>query len=191
MKRILLLGFLLVLILSACGRTTRLNADVNVLPFLAEGDRFAEAFVSSGLDLELPDAEGFNAGEFGLPVQVLENLDGFELDFSSKLTLSSASSNLDAKFELFISDSAPIFDATPISVDASLSPNAEQTLDFNLVLNNEENTELFELIKTGDFRLGVRIKTSGGEGDSSGKISSEITKFNLIFSADLSTVLSF
>ena len=191
MKRILLLGFLMVLMLSACGRTTRLNADVNVLPFLSEGDKFTEAFVSSGLELELPDAEGFDANEFGLPAQVLENLDGLELDFSSKLTLSSASSNLDAKLELFISDSAPVFDATPIGVDASLSPNTEQTLDFNLVLNSEENAELFELVKTGDFRLGVRITTSGDEDDNTGKISSEITKFNLIFTADLSTVLSF
>ena len=191
MKRTLFASLLLALVLSACGRTTRLNADVNVLPFLSEGNKFTEAFVSTGLELELPDAEGLDAGELGLPTQVLENLDGLELRFSSKLTLSSANSDLDAKFELFISDSAPIFNATPISIATSLSPNTEQTLDFNLALSSEENSELFELVKTGDFRLGARVTTSGNESDTTGKISSELTRFNLIFSADLSTVLSF
>lgn len=191
MKRSLLTSLLFVLLLSACGRTTRLNADVNALPFLSEETRFAEAFVNTGLDLELPDAEGLDAGELGLSAQILENLNGLELDFSSQLILSSATSDLRATFDLFISDSAPVFDAVPISVNASLSPNTEQTLDFNLILNSEENTELFELVKTGDFRLGVRVSTSGGESDTTGKVSSEITKFNLVFSADLSTVLSF
>jgi len=190
MKRTLLTSLLLVLILSACGRTTRLNADVNALPFLDDETKFAEALVSSGLDLELPDAEGLDASEIGLPTQVLENLDGLELDFSSNLTLSSTNADLDAKFELFISDSAPIFDATPVSVETSLSPNTEQMLTFKLILNENENAELFELVKTGDFRLGARISTTG-DGDAPGKISSEITKFNLIFTADLSTVLSF
>lgn len=191
MKRTLLLTLLLALVLSACGRTTRLNADISVSPFLSDADKQGEGFLAAGLALDLPDEEGIDGSELGLPSDVLENLDRLELDFSTDLTLSSTTDDITASLELYVSDSAPVFATEPIRAEAALSPDVKQSVDFNLALSSEENAELFKLLQSGDFRFSARIATSSDNPKAVGKVSSEITAFNLRFSADLSSTLSF
>jgi hypothetical protein len=189
MMRLIILALAAVFLLSACGPQTTLVSKVDVLAFLSEEDIKGDTFISSGLDYKIPE-EGLDSSEFALPAEVLERLEHVDLAMTSSFTLTKSTEPITVRLGIYLSKNNSVFEATPIEKEVTLAPGETQEESFSLAINEAEHPDLFELIKSGDFVLGVAFSTEGAEG-ASGKLLSELKKLNISLIADVSNPLSF
>jgi hypothetical protein len=167
--RNLALAALSLALLAGCSRHTAITVEVDLRSFLAEEDRSGELSVLAD-EYFLPDDQGVSAAELGFPVQFLELLESFTLDLSAALTSNAASGSEQVTVGFHLSDSA---DASPFASPAlvestvSLDPGETEQLDFSIVISSSENAEELATLRSGDFRIGVRLEYVAGP-DASG-----------------------
>lgn len=163
-SRSLLLFCLALTLLAGCSRHSVITIDTDVLSFMAEADR-SGSLSPAVTEYLIPDADGLEAGELGFPIQFLETLQELKLTLGAVITSSAASGNEQVTAAFHISDSV---ETSPFAVPAfasttvALAPGATERLDLVGTVNDLENESLLETLRSGDFRLGVRLEYTGG-----------------------------
>ena len=158
MKRLALLSLLF--ILAACSGHTIHRVEVNLLSFIPQNQRQGELDLTTaqvrfpddpaGQLVEVPGAEALVDGRLAIQVK-LENTGTVNAHLSLDVRMGPGSDN-----DLY-DDNQGDFSAISQSVD--LAPNQET--DAILILDLQPNTQAFNLVKSGRFRIGVEVSMSG------------------------------
>jgi hypothetical protein len=157
------------LLLAGCSRHTVVTVETDVLSFLAQEDR-SGTFTLVADEYFLPDEEGVSAEQLGFPIQLLEVLEELTLDLSVAVTSRAASGteSVTAAFHISDSASASPFDSPAYSsATVDLEPGETERLDFLVEISAEENADVLQTFRSGDFRIGVRLVYTAGP-DASG-----------------------
>ncbi|MEX2540760.1 MAG: hypothetical protein WD314_03095 [Trueperaceae bacterium] len=163
-RRSLVLTAVTLLLLAGCSRHTLLTVEADVLSFLSDEERAGE-FSLAADEYLLPDEEGLTAEQLGVPAQMLEGLEGLTLDFSAAITSNAATGSEEVAASFHISDSsdASPFDSPAIaSTSVSLEPGETEQLTFAVEVSDSVNPDALATLKSGDFRLGVRLEYVAG-----------------------------
>ncbi|MCX7849944.1 hypothetical protein [Thermus sp.] len=161
MRRFLLLSAL-ALALAACSGHTVHRVEVDLLSFVPQGNRSGELSLDNlilrarfpddpgGQPVPVPGAEALLGGRIGLKIR-LENT-------------GTTPASVDLKVRLGPANDTDIYDGTGGDILAqsqslSLNPGETQTLDLSLEL--QPNTPAFNLVKSGNFRIGAELSLSG------------------------------
>lgn len=168
MKHTPILMLALALVLAACSGHTLTTVRVNVLSYIPTASRSGQLDLTNAT-LFLPDDDG--DGTYG------NDPDGLALDLPSLDILEKA--RLEARLSLKNTGSAPasvsleihvappsdgfIYDGsedyTVLSGSVNLNPGEEKPLELDATLN--EASPAFGLLKTGKFRVGLKVSLAG------------------------------
>lgn len=162
--RSLVLTAMTLLVLTGCSRQTLLTIEADVLSFLSQEERTGE-FSLAADEYLLPDEEGLTAEQLGIPSQMLEGLERLTLDFSAAITSKAATGSEEVTAAFHISDSSdtPPFDSPAIaSTMVSLEPGETEQLTFAVEVSDSANADALATLKSGDFRVGVRLEYVAG-----------------------------
>lgn len=181
MRRFLLLSAL-ALALAACSGHTVHRVEVDLLSFVPQGNRSGELSLATlrarfpddpgGQPVPVPGAEALLGGRIGLKIR-LENT-------------GTTPASVDLKVRLGPENDSNIYDGTGGDILAqsqslSLNPGETKTLDLSLGL--QPNTPAFNLVKSGNFRIGAELSLSVGKVRytlTQGEVVLRLKLFNLI-----------
>ena len=178
--------------LSACGSQTNINVDIDAMAFLPADDLKGDAPIAGGFNLKIPDDNGLDSGDFAISQEIFDNLGEFNLTMTTDFTLSEGAQPLDGTIAVYIHDSAPVFDASEPAVDFnfSLTPGEAREAELNLTVSESSNPTLFNLLKSGSFKLGV-LYTTTGDTTNIGTMTSELTGLDISLKTKLPALSSF
>lgn len=159
MKRLILLPLLLVV--AACSGHTTYRFEVDVLSFIPQDQRQGEVELTTA-QVRFPDD----------PAGQLVEVPGAEVLVDGRLEISLIvkntgilDSNLSLEVRLGPKDDTNLYDEqggdfSAVRQTVSLAPGAEKTV--TLTLDVSPNTQAFNLIQSGQFRMGTRLSLSEG-----------------------------
>lgn len=158
MKRLALLSLLL--LLAACSGHTIHRIEVDLLSFIPQNQRQGELDLieaqvrlpddPAGQLVEVPGAEALVDGRLAIGVK-LKNTGTTNASLSLDVRMGPGSDN-----DLYDDNQGDI-SATSKEVDLAPGQETEATLTLDL----QPNTQAFNLVKSGRFRIGVKISMSG------------------------------
>lgn len=192
MKKLsILLTLVATLALGACGPQTFVSVNIDAMTLLPQDDLKGDAPIEGGYDLKFPDDNGLDSADFGVSDEIYENLKEFKLNLSTRFTLSEGAQPLDGTMAIYIHDKSPVFQATnPIEINFSLVPGEARDATLSLDFSEEGNPELFNLVKSGKFKLGV-LYTTTGDSTNKGTMTSELIDLDINLLTDLSPFTNF
>ncbi len=192
MKRLsILTALILAALLSACGPSTRLITEIDALTLIPEDETQGSSTLDSNLEIKLPDDDGISAKDMGLSKETLASLKRFSLDVVTELSIAEDDAPMDVIMGLYINNVSPAFSTNkPFEVKASLVPGESQDTHLSIILSEEENPGLFDLIKSGDFYLGIGYSSLGEEGGT-GTLSAKLKKLDFHLIADVNDISGF
>gem|GEM_PF-5917520 len=157
-RRIVLPWAILLLLLGACSKGTVLTFAVDALPFLTDEDRQGQLGVGQNTSLELPDARGLSSADLGVPSALFTSIAGLALELDGSFALSGTTEDLTVTLGLYLGDGDSAFQATaPVTETVMLSPGPIQQRRVQFDLDESADPELFALIHSGNFLIGVRL----------------------------------
>ena len=188
----ILTSILAIIVLASCGSQTNINVDIDAMAFLPADDLKGDAPIQGGYNLKIPDDNGLDSGDFGVSEEVFDNLGEFNLTMTTAFTLSEGAEPLDGNMAVYIHDTAPVFDANEPAVDFqfSLTPGEARNAQLDLTVSEESNPTLFNLLKSGSFKIGVLFTTSG-DATNLGTMTSELTGLDINLKTKLPSLSSF
>jgi hypothetical protein len=166
MKRTLIL--VLALALAACSGHTLTTVRVNVLSYVPTASRSGQLDLTN-ITLLLPDDDGdatYGNDPDGLAIDLpsLDILERASLELRLKLkNTGNVPASVSLELHVAPPDDGLIYDGngdyTPLSGSVNLDPGEEKPLEFNRTLG--EADPAFGLLKSGKFRLGLKVSLAG------------------------------
>lgn len=179
------------MLLAACGPQTLFTANVDVMTFLPSDDLQGDAPIQGGYDLKIPDENGLDSGDFNIPEEIFDNLQELKLELVTRFTLQEGVQALDANVAVHLSAQSPVFNDDPvIEFPFSLVPGEARDAPLTITVSEESDPTLFNLLKSGSFKLGVAY-TSTGDPTNTGTMTSELVSFDLSLSTDIADLTNF
>ncbi len=171
-------------LLAGCSRTTLLTLEIDILPLL--GDVASGIFPATTGSVDLPDADGLESVQLGVPIELFTGLERVALVGEGTFMLT-GTEPVTIVFSLFIAEGPSAFAATdPIVLSLALQPGVATDLPVGFVLSSEQSQALFARLVDGDFRLGIRLAASG-----TGTVDYQLGQFDVSVSVQAGTLLPF
>lgn len=181
MKRLFLLASLL-LVLAACSGHTVHRLEVDFLSFVPQANRSGELVLTNararfpddpaGQSIPVPGAEALLDGRMAFKVQ-LENT-------------GTIPASVDLEVRMAPKNDTDLYDNTGGDIQAAfltLDLNPGETKEASLLLDLSPSTPAFNLVKSGEFRLGAELNVSGEKVRytlTQGDVTLRLKLFNLI-----------
>jgi hypothetical protein len=175
--------FFSLVMLIACGPQMTLKINVDALALIPEAKKSGEFVLLAGQDIKMPE-EGISSSEFNLDADIYENLHDFTLELVAGVLLGETDQPMTLNAGVYFSKIQPVFEAEPIGLSFVLEPNVTQDISFSLAINEQKHAELLDLLRDGDFILGIAYSIPGDE-NTQVSLATELKQLDLSFSADL------
>ncbi|RDI96532.1 hypothetical protein DV704_01570 [Meiothermus sp. QL-1] len=159
--------FLPLLLLAACSAATRYNVNVDVLSFVPQNQRTLS--IPSGSFTGFAPGSNFEGQAVSVPV-ALDIVERGRILLQASVTNTGATP-MTGSVELRL---APASDTNLVdnnggdiglgNTNVNIPPGQTQTLVIDLTLSSSQNQNAFNIVKTGNFRVGVRagFNSNGG-----------------------------
>ncbi|MCS7194476.1 MAG: hypothetical protein NZ849_06130 [Meiothermus sp.] len=159
MRKLILL-FSVLLLLAGCSAATRYNVNVNVLSFVPAHQRTLS--IPSGSGTFFFPGSSFEGQVVSVPT-VVDVIERAQLVVRASVT-NTGSTNFSGNLELRL---APVGDTNLVDnnggdlgigyTSLTIPPGQTQNLTIDLTLNANQNQAAFNIVKSGNFRIGVRV----------------------------------
>lgn len=163
--RIILLALLGLALLAGCSRNTIFTLDVDALLLLPAEN--LEGSLPINAHAYIPTAEGLFSRDLGIDGALLRELRHFEVQLALRVATDSTSGSEDVTvaFHLTSGNGNPFSAPATAQETVTLVAGGPVLIDTALIISETDNKALLDVLRKGDFRLGIELIRDGGAGN--------------------------